>query len=339
MVFEPPGLVVSSSPHVHAGLTTGRMMRAVMLALVPACLAGVYLFGLPALRVLVICTATAVAAEAGWQRLAGQTVTVGDGSAALTGILLALNLPPACPWWLALVGALTAIVVGKQVFGGLGHNPFNPALVARIVLLVSFPVAMTGWTAPQPGHLLPDAVSAATPLGAAKTAVTLTGRLPEGLMDTAGHYFWGCMSGSLGEVSAAALLAGGLFLLAVRVISWHVPASYLATVMLLSGLFWLVDPTRYPSPLFHLLTGGLLLGAFFMATDLVTTPLTGAGMVLFGCGCGVLTVLIRLFGGYPEGVAFSILLMNAATPLIDRYMTPRPFGLARGQSRWSGGAP
>jgi electron transport complex protein RnfD len=339
MAFESPGLVVSSSPHIHSGLTTARMMQAVMLALVPACLAGVYLFGLPALRVLAICTVTSVAAEAGWQRLAGQTVTVRDGSAALTGILVALNLPPASPWWLALIGALVAIVVGKQVFGGLGHNPFNPALVARIVLLVSFPVAMTNWTAPQPGCLLPDAVSTATPLGAAKTAVSLTGRLPEGLTSGIGHYFWGGMSGSLGEVSAAALLAGGLFLLIVRVISWHVPISYLTTVVLLSGLFWLVDPGRYPSPLFHLLTGGLLLGAFFMATDLVTTPLTGLGMILFGCGCGLLTVLIRLFGGYPEGVAFSILLMNAVTPLIDRYVTPRPFGLTRGESRWSGGVP
>ena len=227
---------------------------------------------------------------------------------------------------MALLGAAIAIVIGKMIFGGLGYNPFNPALVARVVLLISFPVQMTSWTAPAPLSMGFDAVSSATPLGEMKSAVMLTGQLPE--MATSGfdRYFYGLMAGSLGEVSALVLLLGGLFLIFKRVITWHIPVSFIGSVVVMAGLFWLMDPTRYPSPLFHLLTGGLMLGVFFMATDMVTSPITAKGMLIFGCGCGLLTVLIRLFGGYPEGVSFAILLMNATTPLIDRYTRAEIYG-------------
>jgi len=329
--MEPrtPLLIVSPSPHLHAGLTTRGMMGAVLLALLPAAATSIYLFGLPALRVLLICVVGSVAMEALWQKVADQPITVRDGSAALTGLLVAFNLPASSPWWLSLLGAALAIVVGKQVFGGLGHNPFNPALVARIVLLISFPSAMTHWTAPQPGRFLADAISAATPLSESQSAVMLTGHLPQHIIGFSSRYLLGNMPGCLGEVSALALLLGALFLLWRGVISWHIPISYLGTVTLLSGAFWLIDPSRYPHPAFHLVSGGLMLGACYMATDLVTSPLTSRGMLLFGCGCGLFTVLIRLFGSYPEGVAFSILLMNAVTPLIDRYVVPRPFGMDR----------
>jgi len=325
-------LYLSSSPHIHSGETTDQVMRQVIYALLPACAVAVYSFGLPALAVLLVCTLGCVATESLCLRAMGRPLAIRDGSAALTGILLALNLPPSSPWWLALLGSAVAIGVGKQVYGGLGYNPFNPALVARVVLLISFPVQMTTWTAPAPLGSSADAVTSATPLGEMKTAVLLTGKLPAALQEGVGAYFLGDMAGSLGEVSAAALLFGALFLLWKRIITWQIPASYLGTVVVFGGIFWLADPTRYPGPLFHLLTGGLMLGAFFMATDMVTTPVTPRGMLLYGVGCGLITVLIRLFGGYPEGVSFAILLMNAATPLIDRFTKPKKFGLvaARG---------
>ena len=319
-------LYLSSSPHIHSGETTERIMRLVIYALLPACLVSLYFFGLPALNVLLICTFGCIAFEALACKLMKMPLTIKDGSGALTGILLALNLPPSTPWWISLLGAAIAILIGKMIYGGLGYNPFNPALVARVVLLISFPVQMTRWTAPQPLSQGLDAVTAATPLGEMKTAVMLTGKLPE--MATSGflNYFTGNMSGCLGEVSALALLAGGLFLLYKKVITWHTPISYLGTVVVVGGIFWAIDPSRYPSPLFHLITGGLMLGAFYMATDMVSSPVTHRGMLIFGFGCGLLTVLIRLFGGYPEGVSFAILLMNAATPLIDRFCRPKIYG-------------
>jgi electron transport complex protein RnfD len=319
-------LYLSSSPHIHSGETTDKVMRLVIYALLPATLLSIYFFGLPALNVLLICTFGCMAFEALSCKLLKQPLTLADGSGALTGILLALNLPPSCPWWLALLGAAIAILIGKQVYGGLGYNPFNPALVARVVLLISFPVQMTSWTTPAPLGSGIDAVTAATPLGEMKTAVMLTGKLPELANSGFIKYFTGDMAGCLGEVSAVALLLGGLFLLVKKVISWHIPVSFLGTVVVIGGIFWLVDASKYPNPIFHLLTGGLLLGAFFMATDMVTSPVTFKGMLIFGCGCGLLTVLIRLFGGYPEGVSFAILLMNACTPLIDRYTRPKIYG-------------
>jgi Na+-translocating ferredoxin:NAD+ oxidoreductase subunit D len=317
---------LSSSPHIRSAETNERIMRAVIYSLLPASAVSIYFFGMRALVVLAICTLGCMATEAVCQRLMRRPVAINDGSAALTGILLAMNLPPASPWWLALIGSVTAIAIGKQVFGGLGYNPFNPALVARVVLLISFPVQMTTWTAPAPPGQWHDAVTTATPLGEMKTAVMLTGELPRDLEIGLGDFLVGNMPGSLGEISALALLAGAAFLFWRGILTWHIPVSFAGTVILLSGVFWLSDPGRYPSPLFHLLTGGLILGIFFMATDYVTSPISGTGMVIFGIGCGILTVLIRLFGGYPEGVSFAILLMNAATPLIDRFTRPRVFG-------------
>ena len=323
-------LYLSSSPHIHSGVTTAKIMRAVIYSLLPACGVAVYFFGLPALLVLVLCTVGCVATEVACNRLFKNKLSIGDGSAALTGILLALNLPSQAPWWLALLGAVIAIAIGKQVYGGLGYNPFNPALVARVVLLISFPVHMTAWTKPAPLLSGIDAVTTATPLGEWKTAVMLTGKLPENLAAGLGDYFVGNMAGCLGEVSALALLLGALYLFWKKIITWHVPLTFIGTVLILGGLFWLLDPTRYPNPLFHLLTGGLVLGAFYMATDMVTSPVTPRGQVLFGFGCGLVTLLIRQYGGYPEGVSFAILLMNAATPLIDRYTQPRVFGMVAG---------
>ena len=324
-------LYLSSSPHIHSGETTAKVMRAVLYSLVPACAVAVYFFGLSALLVLLLATFGCMATEAVCQRLMGQPVTIADGSAAITGVLLALNLPPTSPWWLTLLGAVIAIVIGKQVYGGLGSNPFNPALVARVVLLISFPVQMTTWSAPAPLGSGLDLVTTATPLGTWKNAVMLTGQAPVEMQGGMTQYFLGNMPGCIGEVSALALLLGAAYLLYRRILTWHIPAAFVGSVVLFSGLFWLINPAKYPSPIFHLLTGGLVLGAFYMATDMVTTPVSPRGMLLFGAGCGLLTVLIRLFGGYPEGVSFAILLMNASTPLIDRYLRPRTFGVQAGK--------
>jgi len=325
-------LFLSSSPHVHSGETTSRVMRAVLYSLIPACGVAIYFFGLSALVVLLVATLGCLATESVCQKLMKQPVTITDGSAAITGVLLALNLPPTCPWWMTLLGSVIAIAIGKQVYGGLGANPFNPALVARVVLLISFPVQMTTWSAPAPLGSGLDLVTTATPLGAWKNAVMLTGQLPADMQGSTIAYFLGNMPGCIGEVSALALLLGAAYLFYRRILTWHVPTTFIGTVVLLSGLFWLINPAKYPNPAFHLVTGGLVLGAFYMATDMVTTPVSTRGMLVFGVGCGVLTVLIRLFGGYPEGVSFAILLMNAATPLIDRYLRPRTFGALAGKS-------
>lgn len=307
-------------------------MRAVLYSLIPACGVAIYFFGLSALVVLLVATLGCLATESVCQKLMKQPVTITDGSAAITGVLLALNLPPTCPWWMTLLGSVIAIAIGKQVYGGLGANPFNPALVARVVLLISFPVQMTTWSAPAPLGSGLDLVTTATPLGAWKNAVMLTGQLPADMQGSTIAYFLGNMPGCIGEVSALALLLGAAYLFYRRILTWHVPTTFIGTVVLLSGLFWLINPAKYPNPAFHLVTGGLVLGAFYMATDMVTTPVSTRGMLVFGVGCGVLTVLIRLFGGYPEGVSFAILLMNAATPLIDRYLRPRTFGALAGKS-------
>ncbi|HOO45471.1 MAG TPA: RnfABCDGE type electron transport complex subunit D [Deltaproteobacteria bacterium] len=320
-------IVVSSSPHVHSPEDTPWIMRQVVYALIPGALVGVYFFGIPAITVIAVAVVSCVVIEALWQKLTKKDITVTDGSAALTGLLLAMNLPSGSPWWLVVLGSLIAIIIGKQVYGGLGNNPFNPALVARVFLLISFPVHMTTW--PQPRSFFSqaaDTVTGATPLGALKTAIfehgTITAAPGLNLMDP----FLGNVGGSLGEISALALILGGIYLILRRIISWHIPVFYIGTVAVITGIFWLMNPDAYADPAFHLISGGLMLGAFFMATDMVTSPITYKGKVLFAVGCGVITVVIRFWGGYPEGVSFAILIMNALVPLINKATKPGKFG-------------
>ncbi|MEW6381095.1 MAG: RnfABCDGE type electron transport complex subunit D [bacterium] len=319
-------LTVSASPHMRSEVTVSKIMYSVLLALLPTSLAGIYLFGFGALKVILIGIFGAVAAEALVQPLLGKKMsTVLDGSAAVTGLLLALTLPPALPWWMVLTGSVIAIILGKAIYGGLGNNPFNPALIARVVMLVSWPVHLTRWQ--KPGYLFAksvDTVTTATPLGMLKT---------EGLASI-GHIrlldlFFGYRGGCIGEVSILALLLGAGFLIWKGYITWHIPLSCMAAAFVTSGLFWVVNPHRYADPLFHVLTGGLVLGAFFMATDMVTSPITGKGMLIYGTGIGIVTIIIRMFGGYPEGMSFAILIMNAVCPLIDKCTLPRGFGRAK----------
>ena len=331
--------LVSSSPHVHSGESISRIMVSVVGALVPACIWSVILFGWPAAQTLLLSVAACLGFEWLFVRLAKKPSTIADGSALVTGVLLAMNLPPDVPFWLPIVGGLVAVGLAKQVFGGLGYNIFNPALVARAFLLISFPVQMTHWT--QARNLLArgvegavhavDAVSAATPLGMMKEELRATGYLGDSQHLDAVGTFLGNMPGSAGEMSAFLLLVGAAYLLYKGYITWHTPFSFVGTVAVFTGILWLINPDVYASPLFHVLTGGLILGAFFMATDMVTGPLTPWGRIVFGVGCGVITVVIRLWGGYPEGVSFAILIMNAFTPLIDRWVKVRKFGLVKAQ--------
>lgn len=299
-------LIISSSPHIRLKESIPRVMWSVTLALTPAAIISVYLFGLAALRLIAVSILAAVISEALWQKLMGRKITIGDGSAVVVGLLLAFVLPSHLPWWMAAVGSFFAIVIVKQLFGGLGDNIFNPALAGRAFLLASFPIYMTSWVRPF------DAVSCATPLAIVKE--NLSGTIPS-LWDL----FIGKTAGSLGETSAVALLIGAGFLFWRKIITWHIPFTYIGTVTLLSWVFG-------RDPLFSILAGGLVLGAFFMAVDPVTSPMTVKGQIIFGVGCGIVTVLIRQWGGYPEGVCYSILLMNALVPLIDRYTKPRRLG-------------
>ena len=310
--------IVSSSPHVHSGDSIQKNMLYVVLALLPAYLVALYYFGVGALAVSVIAIASCIGFEAFIQRFVQKTkVSISDGSAALTGLLLAMNLPSNLPWWMVIIGSMAAIGLGKMCYGGLGNNLFNPALVGRVFLLISFPAAMTVWPVPEPFSMAyMDAQTAATPLSLMK----FDQMLPPILSTIVGNE-----GGSMGEVSAIALLLGGCFLLWKKVITWHIPVSILATVAVFTGIMHLVDPIAYENPLWHLCSGGLLLGAIFMATDYVTSPMTTRGQLIYGVGIGLITVIIRLWGSYPEGVSFAILLMNATTPLIDKYISPKRF--------------
>jgi electron transport complex protein RnfD len=316
--------IVSSSPHAHSGATVRRIMLDVIIALVPALVASVIFFGMDAVRLTVTCVLACVLTELACRGAMKRDLGVGDFSAVVTGLLLAFNLPPFLPTWLVIVGSVAAIAIAKQVFGGLGYNPFNPALAGRAILLVSAATQMTRWsewTIPSPVEGV-EAVTTATPLG-----LTAGGAMPM-VFDgqTAIDFFIGRMNGCIGEVSALALLIGGAYLLYRKCISWHTPVSYIGTVAIFAGILWVADPTHNMNPLFHVLTGGLMLGALFMATDMVTTPVTKKGMIVFGVGCGVITMVIRKWSGLPEGASFSILLMNALTPLINRATKPRVFG-------------
>lgn len=323
-------IIISASPHVFSERSTKNLMYDVLYALIPAFLVSVYVFGLSALVVTSVAVISCILFEYVIQKYLLKTaVTVSDGSALITGILLAFNVPSSLPIWMIIVGSLVAIGVAKLSFGGLGYNIFNPALVARVFLLVSFPVQMTSWPLPVENNLkLVDAVTGETTLGMIKeglmygeTMSTISEKLPSAM-----DLLLGITSGSIGEMSGLALLLGGVFLLARKVITWHIPITVLVTMFIMTGIFWIIDPEQYANPLIHVLSGGAILGAFYMATDLVTSPVTKKGMIIFAIGIGAITVIIRLFGAYPEGISFAIIIMNAFVPLINKYFKPRRFG-------------
>ncbi len=323
-------IIISASPHVHSDRTSKRIMYDVLIALTPAFLVSLYLFGISALIMTSVAVISCIVFEYLIQKYVLKTsITVSDGSALLTGILLAFNLPSTLPLWMVILGSLVAIGIAKMSFGGLGFNIFNPALVGRVFLLISFPVQMTSWPLPVVNNTsLFDAVSGETTLGIIKeglmygeTMSTLADKIP-----TIMELFLGVTSGSAGEMSGLALIIGGIYLLIRKVITYHIPVTILATMAVMTGIFWLVDPQHYANPLIHLLSGGAILGAFYMATDLVTSPMTKKGMVIFSIGIAVITVVIRLFGAYPEGISFAIIIMNAFVPMIDTYFKPKRFG-------------
>ena len=318
-------LVISPAPHVHGSNDTRRLMGDVLLALLPALVVSVLAYGWQAFVVTAFSVACCVLVEWAVQKflLKGPS-TLGDMSAIVTGVLLGFNLPANIPLGLVAVGAIVAVGIGKMTFGGLGKNPFNPALVGRVFLLVAFPVAMTSF----PEAV--GAVSGATPLAMAKEALKAGVPVAEIMQSVdLSAMSLGMRSGSLGEISVVALLVGFVWLLVRRVISWHIPVCVLGTMALFSGIMWLISPAEYMNPLFHLLCGGAVLGAVFMATDYVTSPMTKKGMVIYAVGIGVITMLIRLWGPYPEGMSFAILIMNSVVPLIDKYVRPKRFGVVK----------
>ena len=298
-------LTVSSSPHIRSKSSTQRVMLDVIIALMPALIASIIIFGFTALAVVAVCVASCVLCEFIWQKLMHQKVTVGDLSAVVTGILLAYNLPVNIPIWQAIIGSIVAIIVVKQLFGGIGKNFVNPAITGRIVMFLAFSSSMTSW-------VFPDTVSTATPLALISNGAT--DQLPSLL-----HMFLGYRGGCLGETCVLALLLGGIYLVVRKVITWHTPVIYIATVF----LFTLILGQQ---PVYQIMSGGLMLGAIFMATDYVTTPYTTIGKIIFGLGAGFLTVIIRVYGSYPEGVSFSIILMNILTPYINRIRISKPVG-------------
>ena len=320
-------LIVSLSPHVHSGDSVQRNMYGVIIALIPALLVSFYMFGLGAVIVTVTSVVACVFFEWAITKfiLKRSRNTILDGSAALTGLLLAFNLPSNLPLWIVLIGALVAIGIGKMTFGGLGCNPFNPALVGRVFLLISFPVQMTSWPLTSQWSSYTDAATGATPLSLMKQAVhgdtEALSQLPS-VMDL----FLGNNPGCIGEVSALALLLGLLYMLWKKIITWHIPVSILVTVFVFGSILHWADPVKYASGMTQLFTGGLMLGAIFMATDYVTSPMNHKGMLIYGVAIGFLSIVIRTFGAYPEGMSFAILIMNAFTPLINTYCKPKRFG-------------
>ena len=316
-------LIVAPAPHVQSAQSTASIMRDVIVALMPALVVSTVVFGMDVLRVVALSVAACVAFEYLIQRfLVRGPLTVSNGSAAVTGVLLAFNLPASIPWWIVVIGAFVAIAIGKMTFGGLGKNPFNPALVGRVFLLIAYPVQMTSFPMPVNGAF--DALSGATPLAAVKHGAAA---------DVVGvqELLLGNMPGSLGEVAALALLAGFAYLLWRRVIRWHVPVTVLATMAVFAFVYALgkgmTGAALWQLPLFHVLAGGAILGAVFMAPDYLTSPMTVRGGVIFAAGIGVITMLIRLWGAYPEGMSFAILIMNACVPLINKYVKPKRFGV------------
>jgi len=339
-------LRVSGSPHVHTDSSVNKIMYGVIYAMIPAILVSIYFFGLGAVRVMLISVIACLLVEYITNKyLIRGSGSISDGSAIITGILLAFNVPSNLPWWIIIIGAVVAIGIGKMSFGGLGKNIFNPALVGRVFLLISFPVQMTSWPVPKPlfAKTITDAITGPTPLGALKEKLKKEGATVQKVMNDGISFIQdgvevtyripsyvdqllGNMGGSLGEISAIALIIGAIYLLLRKIITWQIPAGYIGSVVIFSGILWLIDPAQYVDPVFHLVTGGMMLGIFFMATDMVSSPMSSKGQLIFGVGAGVLTILIRVFGAYPEGVSFAILIMNAFVPLIDRGFKPKRFG-------------
>lgn len=327
-------LIVSVSPHIKSEETTGRIMWSVNAALLPATIMGVYFFGPKAALSVALAIVAAVLSEYLYQKVTNKKITVNDGSAFLTGLLLGLNLPPHVPFYIPVIGSFMAVVITKQLFGGLGFNIFNPALIGRAFLLVSFPKLMTTFKEPTAAFIHFDIKTTATPLGIMKHEGV------EELMKVFGdkinlytQLFVGHVGGSIGETSAIALLIGAVFLIQRGYISWHIPVSFLGTAAVMAWVFGGEGRLFAGDPIFHLLSGGIILGAFFMATDYVTSPSVKKGQIIFGIGCGFLTMLIRLEGGYPEGVMFAILIMNCFAPLIDRGFKTKVFGARKPESQ------
>lgn len=323
-------LNVSPSPHIAGSFSVQKIMFGVILALMPALATSIYYFGTGAIIVTLVSISSCILFEYLIAKFIIKTnPSITDGSAILTGLLLAFNVPSNLPVWIIIIGALIAIGVGKMSFGGLGQNPFNPALVGRVFLLISFPVQMTSWPVPKgfaTGYT--DAITGATPLGSLKGSLMTGSTVQDAMKELPSHLelFYGYMGGSMGEICALALLIGLVFMLFKKIITWHIPFTIIATVFTFTGILHLINPAQYASPLFHILTGGVMLGAIFMATDMVTSPMTIKGSIIFAIGIGVITVLIRTFGAYPEGISFAILIMNAFVPIINRYIKPTRFG-------------
>ncbi len=315
-------LIVSSSPHFLNDQNIPKIMHTVVMALFPAMAASVYFFGFRALLLILVCVFACMITEYAFQKGRKRPVRVYDGSAIITGVLLALTLPPGFPVFGAILGSVFAIGVGKMLFGGLGFNIFNPALLGRAFLMATYPVLTTTWVEPRTVQKAVDAVTAATPLALMKF---------EGKFASVQDLFIGNVAGSLGETSAIAILIGGLYLRYKGYINWKLPLGYLGSMAVFSGIFWLIDPTKYPNPLFHLFAGGAMLGAWFMVTDMVTSPTTSVGQWIFAICAGIMAVVIRLFGGLPEGVMYSILFMNAFVPLLNKHTRPRVFGAVKEQ--------
>lgn len=314
-------LVVSSSPHIVSNVDTTRIMGTVLLALVPSFLVSIYVFGFRVISLTLVCVAASVFFEWAYNKLMKKQQTIGDLTAAVTGVLIAFNVPSGLPYWIAIVGCFFAIILAKQLYGGLGKNIVNPAITARIILFISFATEMTTWTLPR---MAADATSTATPLGILSEGGA---ELPNNL-----EMFLGFIGGSMGEVSAIALIFGGLILIWKKIISPIIPLTFIGTVFVFAFIYYTaVGTDALGMAVFHILAGGVMLGAFFMATDYVTTPLLPMGKVIFGIGCGVITMVIRLWGQYPEGVSFSILIMNCLTPLINNFCQKRLYGGAKNE--------
>lgn len=331
--MSTPFLTVSPSPHVHSDASVQKLMYGVIFAMLPAMAVSFYVFGIGAIFVTALSVISCVFFEFVLTKyLLKKEPTIMDGSAIITGILLAFNVPSNLPWWAVVIGSFVAIGIGKSAFGGLGNNPFNPALVGRVFLLISFPVQMTSWPVPFASRLqFLDATTGATPLGLIKEGIDagipiseLVTKIPSYL-----DLMIGGMGGSIGEISAIALIIGFIYMLWKKIVTWHIPIAMLSTIILFSGILWVVNPEKFMDPVFHLMTGGVMLGALFMATDYVTSPMTTKGMLIYGAGIGFLTIIIRNFGSYPEGVSFAILIMNGLVPLMNKYIKPKRFGIKK----------